>query len=328
MKHLRKVTGSALMLCVIIGLSGCVMVNLSSLFSNELEEIVLFEEDAWLVFDKILLLDVSGMITSESLSGLFSETSSSPDRISAVLNKARQDRNIKAVLLRINSPGGGVAATDLIAHEIQSFARTTGLPVYAHILDVGASGGYYVASVADRIYAEPTCITGSIGVIMSLPKFKELAEKVGYEQVVIKSGKMKDLGNALRDMSEEERRVFEEMVLSMYNRFLDVIVAGRPAFDTREQLLPLADGRVFTAEQAREHGLIDEVAHMDRVLQDLKAAAGLRRAHVITYSFRQNPEATLYSPTGSADAFPVRIDWPSLLPAGQAGLYYLWLAGE
>jgi protease-4 len=313
---------------LLLGLTGCVMVNLADLFSDELEEVVLQEEDGLFVSDRVLLVDVSGIIAPQSASGLFREATCSPDYIKAVLNRARQDPRIKALLLRIDSPGGGVSATDMVTHEIKAFAEATGLPVYAHVMGVGASGGYYVATAADRIYAEPTAVTGSIGVVMMLPKLKGMAEKVGYEQVVIKSGEMKDIGNALRDMSDEEKKVFEDLVMSMYDRFLDTIMAGRPKLESRDQLRSIADGRIYTADQAAELDLVDGVAHLDEVIGKLKQAAGVTKAHVVTFAYRGNPEANIYSPAGTARPASFRLEWPRDLLGYRSGLHYLWLPGQ
>lgn len=325
----KKLSLLALFGAVIMTWTGCMMVDLSSLMSGgELEEVVLFEDERGSARDKILLIDLSGIISMDSSAGWFSRAPATPDYITAVLNKAREDKKIKAVLLRVNSPGGGVSATDMITYELNRFTESKALPFYAHIMNVAASGGYYAATSADKIYAEPTAITGSIGVIMSLPQIKGLAEKIGYDQVVIKSGEMKDMGNMFRDMNDKEQKILQDMIMSMYNRFLDVVVENRAAFESREQLQPIADGRVYTADQAVENGLIDEIAHLSSTLEALKKAARLDRADVVTYSYFDNPEATLYSTAKTSTGVPLRIDLPVGLPASRTGFHYLWQAGQ
>ena len=133
------------------------------------------------------------------------------------------DKDVRAVVLRINSPGGGVTATDLMYGEVLRFRAQTGKPVIAAMLDVAASGGYYLACAADTIYAQPTTVTGSIGVIMMAPEFAGTMQKIGVRVNVIKSGEMKDMGSPFREMNEQDRAVLQGLIDGMYARFLDVV---------------------------------------------------------------------------------------------------------
>lgn len=311
-------------------LSGCISVDLDALLNDELEEITL-EKPSKKTNDKIAVLDISGMIASTE-GGLFGGSAvCSPAHVKAVLKHLQADKDVKALLLRIDSPGGRVTETDLIYHEIRKYAQDTDVPVYASIMTLGCSGAYYIAAAADRIYAEPTAVTGSIGVIMVLPKFKDLAGKIGYEQEVIKSGKMKDIGSPLRDMSPEERAVLQTVVDALHTRFVNVVAERRETMGDREALKLLADGRIYTAEQAKTAKLIDDTCHVDKVLSELKKAAGLTHANVVMYAYRDSPDANLYSPARSArplQAPLVNVDLPNLPIAKTAGFFYLWLPGQ
>jgi protease-4 len=189
---------------------------------------------------------------------------------------------------------------------------------------------------ADRVYAQPTSVVGSIGVIARLPQASALAEKIGYSELVFKSGEMKDLANPLRAMTEPERAVCQGLVLALYERFVAAVLAGRPAFKTAADLQPVADGRVFTAAQAQELKLIDDVAYLPDVIAKAKAAAGLRTAAVVTYGRGPAPDATIYSAGGGAPPVGVgarggsgqvnlvNLDLSALVARLQPGFYYLW----
>ncbi len=310
--------------------NGCISVDLSSLLNDQLEEITL-EEPEKRTDNKIAVLDISGTIASEGGGLLGSSDFCSPAHVRAVLKQIEADDDVKALLLRIDSPGGRVTETDLIHHEIKQYAKRTGIPVYASIVTIGCSGGYYIAMGADKVYAEPTAVTGSIGVIMALPKFKGLAEKIGYEQEVIKSGQMKDMGNPMRDMRDEERVVLQSVVDALHSRFVTVVADNRKGIADRAALNALADGRIYTADQARDAKLIDGVCHLDQVLGDLKEAAGLKHAKVVMYAYHDDADANLYSPARASSTLAaplVNVSVPDLPAAKSAGFFYLWLPGQ
>ena len=296
-----------------------------------LEETTLEKDSGWGVSDKILVVDISGVITTMR-PGMFSNANvCNPDYIKAVLNKARKDSNIKAVILRIDSPGGGVAATDTISYEIEKYTKETRIPVYAMIQGLGCSGGYHVACSAQRIYIQPSGLTGSIGVIMSYAKISKLAEKIGLEQVVVKSGDMKDIGNAMRDMTEEERGVVQKIINDYYGQFLDQVIENRSAFSNRKQMMTIADGRVYTASQALANNLVDQVAHLDGVIADIKKKAGVNKSRIITYAYYPNSDSNIYSqsaPTGKP-LIGLNIPLPPALtmPLSKSGFFYLWQPG-
>jgi protease-4 len=165
---------------------------------------------------------------------------------------------------------------------VRRFRQNTDKKVIAMCMDVAASGGYYVACAADQIVAQPTGVVGSIGVVVLLPDLHGLMDKVGVDVHVVKSGRMKDAGSPFRLLEPDEREYFQTMVNDLFERFVAVVDEGRPQLDT-EQVRALADGRVFTANQALENGLVDRVGTLRDALAIAREAAGLKQAHVVMY---------------------------------------------
>jgi protease-4 len=293
------------------------------------EEVVL-RESPWAV-KKIALVDVEGVLQDVRSTSLLGTTSENPVSLFAEkLDKAAKDPYVRAVVLRINSPGGGVTATDLMYDELQHFRQRTHKPVIAAVLDVGASGGYYLACGADKIYALPTSITGSIGVIMIAPEFAGTLAKIGAHVNVIKSGALKDMGSPFREMNDKDRAVLQGLIDGMYGRFLDVVGRSRSSLSP-ERLHELADGRVYLGTQAKELGLIDEVGTLRHALAAAKQAGGLSgvKVKVVEYArplaYRPNIYAQGGQPPGQVNLVNVQLpDWLSN-PAGQ--LMYIWAPG-
>lgn len=238
--------------------------------------------DAFFASDKIAIIDVSGVLMNAPSTQLFGEGEHAVALFLEKLDKARRDPSVKGVLLRINSPGGSVVASELMHDELRHFKKT-GKPVIAVIMDVGASGGYYVACASDEIIAHPSSIVGSIGVIMQMFEIAGTLEKLGASATAITSGRFKDTGSPFRPMRPGERAIFQNIVDDMYERFLAVVQSGRPQLD-EEAVRTLADGRVFTGTQALELGLIDRIATLRESLQILRERAGLRAVRVVTYA--------------------------------------------
>jgi protease IV len=246
--------------------------------------------------DKILLMDVSGVLSDES-GGLVLGTP--PPRVPIVarvreeLQKAEEDDGVKALIVRINSPGGTITASDLIYREIESFKTRRKIPVVAVMMDVAASGGYYAALAADSIVALPTTVTGSIGVIMLAVNAQGLMEKIGVVPMAIKSGEMKDAGSPFRPLTPQERAVFQSVIDQMYGRFVTLIASSRKIPEDRVRAF--ADGRIYTAEQAKALGLVDDIGYMEDVVASARKAAGLKEARVIMYHRPKDYHANFYS---------------------------------
>jgi protease-4 len=298
--------------------------------SQTLEQSVVLRESIWAT-KKVALVDVDGVLRNgrdRSLTGVAGENPVS--LFKEKLDQAARDTRVRAMVLRINSPGGSITASDLMYEELRSFRQSTGKPVVACLLDVGASGGYYVACAADQIYALPTTVTGSIGVIMMSPEFSGTMDKIGMKMNVLKSGDLKDAGSMFRAMNERDRAVFTKMITSMYERFLEVVHAGRPNLPA-ERLRELADGRVYLGPEAKEYGLVDEVGTLDDALLAAKAAAGIADQKVLVVEYAR-PLA--YRPNVYAQGEPppaqvglLHVELPDWLATGAPQFLYLWAPG-
>jgi protease-4 len=303
-------------------LVGCITVNIAPRVQPVQEKLLEGQGTG-----KVLLVDISGLISNEEVSGAFGmDKPSMVARIREELRKAAKDEDLKGVVLRIDSPGGTVTASDLIHHEILEFKKEKKVPVYASIMSLGTSGGYYIASAADKIYAHPTSVTGSIGVITVKFNIEGLMQKVGVEQHTIKSGELKDFFSIFKPATDEELLVMQGIIDNMYGRFLTVVEEGRSGSLTREQIAALADGRPYMAEQALEAGLIDGIKYLDGTIEALKEANGMEEARVVIYrrpgSYRDN----IYSSLGteSAGSLNIRIDADTLMRSRGVKFMYLW----
>ena len=277
--------------------------------------------------DKVLLLDISGVLTDEEERGLMGlkQRVNLTARIKEELELASKDKNIKAVVLRINSPGGAVTTCDIIAHEVAAFKKKSAgkMPVVASLMDMAASGGYYIAASADRIVAHPTTITGSIGVLVTSVNASGLMEKIGVTNQTIKSGDKKDILSPLRQMTEDEKRILQTGIDEMYDRFLDVILDTRKGHFTKERLREIADGRIYTARQALDLKLIDSIGYLDDAIEAAKGLAGIKDATVITYAEWSSYKNNIYSADAQPSASPFRILGPGLF--GSAGFRFMYL---
>ncbi len=276
--------------------------------------------------DKVLLMDVSGVISSENKDGFYS----SPGMLATVkeeLERATKDERVKAVVLRINSPGGTVTASDIIYHELKTFKTSRKIPIVASIMDVGASGGYYIAAAADTVLAHPSSVTGSIGVIMLTVNARGLLEKVGVETNAVTSGPRKDMGSPFRAMLPEERAIFQGVIDGFYQRFLQVVQEGRPGLNG-ETVKKLADGRIYSGEQAKASGLVDDIGYLDDAIELAKKKAGLTEARVVTYrrpgEYQNNVYSRLVAPAPSLASL-ANIDLLSVVRGGSPQFMYLWM---
>ncbi len=226
--------------------------------------------------DKILYLPLEGVISSSAQE----YGSSIRDRqVAEMLEQALKDKNIKGAILEVNSPGGEVTASDKIHHAVTKFVREK--PLYILMGDLCASGGVYMSVHASKIYAYPTTTTGSIGVIMHTYNVEQLLDKVGVKALSIKSGAMKDILSPSREMTPEEKAILQQFVMDSYERFVKLVADGRHL--KVEEVKKFADGRILTAAQAKEVGLIDEIAYLDEVKADLLRELGLSEALIVTY---------------------------------------------
>ena len=190
------------------------------------------------------------------------------------LREHRENKSVKAILLRIDSPGGAVAPSQEIYTEVLKIRDEGKKKIVTSMGSVAASGGYYIASASDKIVANPGSVTGSIGVILELANISGLMKKVGVESVVIKSGKFKDVGSLFRTMMPEERDLLQGVIDDTYDQFVEAVSAGRGI--NKEDLIPIADGRGFTGRQAKKLGLVDELGSMQDAVKITADLAGIK----------------------------------------------------
>lgn len=185
-----------------------------------------------------------------------------------MIKQAKEDQDVKAIILRINSPGGGVAESAEIYDQLMKLKKKTNKPIYVSMGTMAASGGYYIAAAGDKIFASPETITGSIGVIMQSVNYEGLAKKYGVELVTIKSGPYKDIMNPARKMTEAEREILQRLINDSYDAFVDVVAKGRKL--PEDTVRKLADGRIYDGRQAKALHLVDEFGYLDDVIAALK----------------------------------------------------------
>lgn len=199
----------------------------------------------------------------------------------------RADGSIKGYVVAINSPGGSVGPSQSIYNELARLRDDEGVPVVASIGGVGASGGYYIALGADSIFALPGSLTGSIGVIMELPEIRELMDKVGVDMRVIKSAEHKDVGSMFREMSPGDSAVLNSLVQDVYDQFVEAVARERKL--PRQQLLPVADGRVLTGRQAQRSGLVDRMGNVQDAIATAGRMAGLGSDPKVAFPKEERP---------------------------------------
>jgi len=230
--------------------------------------------------NRVLVLNVNGVIGAPD-AGVFGDTLSHSELLSQI-DQATDDQQIAAVVVRVNSPGGGVVASSEL-HKALVELRESGKRVVISMGSTAASGGYYIATAGDQIYANADTLTGSLGVIISLLNYGEAFENLGLRQLIFKSGEFKDIGAPTRELSPEERDILQSIVDQAYEGFVDVIVEGRNL--PRERVLEVADGRIYTGEQALELGLVDELGGEDQAIAAAKELAALDEdALVVRYN--------------------------------------------
>jgi protease-4 len=313
-------------------ISGCITVSIPFGGGREplIETVVEGEQGP-----KILLLQFDGILSENDESGPFglARRESIVARVREELSAASKDDQVRAVVLRINSPGGTVTASDVLYHELRHFHEQTRRPIVAQMMGVAASGGYYIAMAADEVRAHPTTITGSIGVLFAGLNFAGLLDRLGVADQTLVAGARKDTGSPLRAMKPEERAQLQGVLDELHARFREVVAAGRPALSAAD-IERLADGRIYTAGQAKSAGLVDEIGYLPDAIHSAARHAGLEKWRVITYDRPSRVRENLYSSsvvgapvaTGSA---VLKLELPDeLRPAFSApGFLYLWAPG-
>jgi protease-4 len=277
---------------------------------------------------KVLVVPVRGIISDTPREGLIRTRPSLVQEVVSQLRRAEKDKNIKAIVLKIDSPGGSVTASDILFNEIRSYKERTGAKVVVAMMGVAASGGYYISLPADYIVAHPTTITGSVGVIFLRPKVIELLEKVGVGVDVNKSGANKDMGMPYRPTTAEERKILQAMTDRLGVRFVDLTAKYRnldPKIAAK-----IASARIYLAEEALELGMVDAIGYLDLATDKAKELAGLPdNARIVVYRRSEYPDDNIYNTStryGGGDLSLISVELPDALNQFRSGFYYLWPA--
>lgn len=286
---------------------------------------------------RVAVLDVSGMILNAETPGLLQPGENMVSRFREALDHAAADPDVKAVVVRLNTPGGAVTASDAMYRDLVSFKKQTGKPVVVMMMDVAASGGYYVACAGDHIVAYPSTVTASIGVIIQTVSLQPALSRIGVQAEAITSGPNKDAGSPLSEMSESHRAVLQSMVDEFYASFTEVVRAARPGVSDAD-FAEVTDGRIVSGERAHEVGLVDQLGDLDDAFAKAKSLAGLKDASLIRYHRPLEYVGSPYARAGGASgpgagAGSSQVNLLQLNVDGVSGgmsspgFYYVWLPG-
>lgn len=303
----------------LIWLSGCISFTPKEKWE---EQFVTGDENS---SNKILMIPVEGLIMNQAGGhSTLSRDTCTPDKINELLQFAAKDKAIKGIILAVNSPGGGVTASDIIYRTIKEFKQKyPDKKVIALMQDTAASGGYYISCSADYMMAHPTSVTGSIGVISMFFVLKDLMGKIGVDTVVVKSGKAKDIGSPFREMTKEETEFMQRIIDEMYNRFLDTVAEGRRNILTRDEIKTLADGRILTGQEARDAKLVDSIGYLSDAYNKSLEFANVKSARVIRYQ----KQSGLFDNLFMSQTSPLNLNYLAdiVLRSNTSQFMYLWM---
>jgi protease IV len=262
--------------------------------------------------NKIAVIRIEGIIGGELC-----------EKVIKQIKAAKKDETVKAIIFRTNTPGGGVAASDRIYEEIRRFRKETGKPAVAFMETVAASGGYYTSCACDKIIAEPTVITGSIGVIMGHFVLQDLLEqKLGIKPLVIKSGAKKDWPTTFEPVTEEQKTYLSDKLINpAYERFLGIVAEARKDLITKEQARELADGSIYNAPEALDCGLIDDIGYVYDAIKLAESLASIEDAKIIEYEEPFSFESFMQTKS------LIKFDMKGLYSLTTPQLMYVWDAG-
>ena len=261
--------------------------------------------------NKLAIIDINGVIMPGRQN----------DKIISMLQAAGDDDNIKGIILNMDTPGGGVTATDVIYNEVQKL-RDSGKKVVTCMQSMAASGGYYLAAGTDYIVAYKTTITGSIGVIISTWNGQEMMNKIGIKPQVFKSGRLKDGLSPGRMITQEENLLFQGMVNEMFDSFAEIVSTGRNIPLETVKASPIGDARILTAKQALENKLIDEIGYLDDAIDKLESLCGITEPKVFKFEMPPTVMETLFGAETESTKDIIKEALPKV-PFSKGGFYYL-----
>lgn len=284
------------------------------------------ESDPGMGLPKVAIINISGLITNTK-TGSFLSTGQNPvSDLRETLHAIAADDSVRAVVLRINSPGGTVTASDMMYRDLQAFRTRTHKPVVVSMMDVCASGGYYLSCASDYRFAYPTTITGSIGVIVQTVSIAGTLDKLGISTKALTSGPNKDVGSPLRPMTPNDETMIRHFVDQFYGGFVEIVRASRQQVKESDWKT-VTDGRVVSGRDAVQYGLIDEVGDLDAAIHKAKQLAGIQAAKIVTYTRSDEVKGSVYAsstpPAPQINLLNLNVE-ESLLPAPHPQFLYLW----
>lgn len=285
---------------------------------------------------RVAIIEVEGMLMNARAGGLFQAQENPVSRFAQQMEAAERDKSVKAVVLRVNCPGGTVTATDTMYQIVRRFKEKTKKPVVASTQEVAASGGYYIALAADHIVVQPTSVVGSIGVIFETMQFKGTLDKLGITAQSIKSGTLKDMGSPFKLLREEEKQVMQEMVDEYFARFAALVHKRRPQLKEdaatdldaykKDGYAGVFSGRVYSGERAVELGLADRTGLLTDAIDAARKLAKVPNAGAILYKRPYGYGGSIYAntqtPTPKSNV--LRLELPETNAFLPDGFYYLW----
>ncbi len=322
---MNRIGFSVLLLAGIIFIGGCAapQIKLFSDASDPLKESILQGTEK----GKVLVVSLRGVISTRPKEGTFRTMPSMVQEVVSQLRMAEKDKEIKCLLLKVDSPGGTATASDILYNEILAFKKRTKAKIVVSMMDIAASGGYYVSLPADIIFAHPTTITGSIGVIFMRPNVTGFVDKIGFTMDVNKSGKNKDMGSPFRRPTAEETQILQDLTDGLADQFLKLVAKHRGLEETTLSMVSTA--RVYLPTEAKALKLIDRIGYLDEAIAEAIKISGLpEKAKVVAYRRSMFPNDNLYNPLTTSS----NIQAKPLLDLGiqnaathlTPGFYYVW----
>lgn len=284
--------------------------------------------------NRVAVIDVTGMIVNAPIPGLLSDGDNPVSVLHEQLRHAAKDKHVKAIVLRLNTPGGAVAASDMMYRDVLDFKQQTDKPVVVVMMDVAASGGYYLACAGDHLIAYPSTVTASIGVIFQTVSVKPALSSIGVRAEAITSGPNKAAGSPLSELTDAHRAVYRDMVNTFYSDFRSIVRQARPGISEAD-FKQVTDGRVVTGRRALEVGLVDELGDLGDGFAKAKALAGLKDASLIRYDRPLNYVGSPYARSADHQGKPstTQVNLLQLNLGERLGgvgsncFYYVWLPG-
>lgn len=315
-----------LLLCIFMAGCGTPSLLITPVSNTDKIEEINADDDAPWTPSKIAIIEVEGMIINARTGGLLQASENKLSLFTQEMNRAARDPAVKAVVLRINSPGGTVTCSDTMYEIVKDFRQKTGKPVVASAQEVCASGAYYIACGADQIVASPTSIVGSVGVILTTLDISGIMGKLGIRAEAITSGPLKDMGSPFKPLDPEARAVMQGMIDDYYKRFVGVVTSNRTQLSDPAVLKTATDGRVFSGEQALKNHMVDRLGTLEDALDLAREMSKSPGSRAVLYRRPFGYGGSIYAQqqTPAPQVNVLRLELPESELFLPRGFYYLW----